>query len=280
MNGFRHRPPRGGLRRMGVASLVAALMAIGHSAATPAAAEVSVGGDDQAKTIVGEGGILLDGSYDGARSDRREVADCPGCRWRLEPACAWVGGQPLCGAELKPCPVGTERFRVWHRPGPRGWQRLGTVCVGGRGPTPTTSLSDQARDAFSRRLPPLAPGFQPSPWALTGLPVVFTSGHDSRDIRFRERLLGFRVAVQANATYRWTFARGVVSNTAATGSVWPDRAISHTFVRPGNQSVSVQARWAGTFTFDGVGPIPIDGTVGQSASVRVPVREARAVLVR
>ena len=57
-------------------------------------------------------------------------------------------------------------------------------------------------------------------------------------------------------------------------------AVTHTYRRPGSKVVTIKTTWEAEYSVNGVGPFPVSGDpVEQIATLRVPVKEARAVLI-
>lgn len=243
----------------------------------------TVEGDPAGAAYVGDGGLLLPaGSFTGTDVDRRDAATCEGCRWALVPTCKKGGlGGGVCGPAARACPPGERRMEVFlRRPGEPAFSSVGLVCLVPGGPVTVADVADRLHDVVVERVPALRPSFQPAGTTLVGLPTLFASGQPERlDTRTFD-LVGFRIVLDARATWAWRFGDGEELVTAQPGGGYPVRSVAHVYHRPGSYPVSVTSVWEGWFTVDGLGPFRVGGAqVSQAEVVPVQVREARAVLV-
>jgi hypothetical protein len=113
------------------------------------------------------------------------------------------------------------------------------------------------------------------------LPALFSSGQPRRlDTRTFD-LIGFRIVLDAEPRWDWSWGDGTTLATGLPGGSWPDTSVSHTYQYPGRVSVALTTSWSGWFTVDDMGPFPTGGTpvLQQSGPWVLPVRQARAHLV-
>ncbi len=98
-----------------------------------------------------------------------------------------------------------------------------------------------------RRALPLAHlGFQPGVGAVVNVPVIFWSGV-ATPAHFTLALLGESVQVEMNAHFRWSWGDGTSpATTSSVGAPFPDRSLTHTYLRPGRYQVSMVTTWSGT----------------------------------
>jgi PKD domain len=252
-----------------------------HAAAGVLVAETEVHGDDERDAYVGTGGLILPGTVD--QHTRRQVASCPGCRWRLSTPCEMPGsgtafdGQRACLSVVRGCPGG-RLLRSWFQDGAPPWRELGLVCVPPGGPVTVADVGRAARARFERGIPALAPGFQPSHGVLTQLPVVLDSGQPAGTRTWRLDLLGRDVALSATPAWSWRFGDGSGQETSDPGGRYPHLGVAHAYRRAGDYEVTCTATWSGTFIVDGLGPFPVTEPVRQAAALLIEVGEGRALL--
>lgn len=98
-----------------------------------------------------------------------------------------------------------------------------------------------------RRALPLAHlGFQPGVGAVVNVPVIFWSGVTT-PAQFALTLLGESVDVAMIAHFRWSWGDGSSpATTSSPGAPFPDRSLTHTFLRPGRYQVSMLTTWSGS----------------------------------
>jgi hypothetical protein len=158
---------------------------------------------------------------------------------------------------------------------------VGSTCVGGdRRPVPLADLVPDVRGDFLKLLPTLNPSFQPSGGGLVHVPVVFGAGQPAQLEDADVEVAGMDVHINATATWSWNFGDGTSAAATTPGGAYPDMDVNHAYDVAGAPNVAVTTTWAGTFTVEGLGPFAIAGDpVTQTATVVVPVREARAHLV-
>lgn len=260
---------------------VAATIAVVVLGAQPAAA-ADVYGDDEADRYVGTGGLILPGTVD--PGTRREVAGCPGCRWRLSTPCLLSGagtpfdGQPVCQSVVRGCGNGQQLLRAWFARDGSWWREIGLVCIGPSGPFTVAEARRRARSMFVRDLPVPAAARQPDRGIVTQIPVVFRSGQPAGPLRADYPIAGEVVHLVAEPSWRWDFGDGATLTTASPGAGYPDLSLSHTYRQAGRYAVTVATIWSAEFTVAGLGPYEIAEPVRQSAGVDVAVGEGRAVL--
>jgi hypothetical protein len=166
------------------------------------------------------------------------------------------------------------------RPPETTWSVVGSYCVSGS-PLTVDDVGRRLSDVVLERVPPLVPSSQPPGGTVVNLPALFAAGQPARLDTRTFTLVGFTVVLDARATWRWDFGDGTTVVTEEPGGAWPNRAVSHTYARPGPVMVRVTSQWQGWFTVDGLGPFPVGGPPVQQVSDPLPlvVDEARAVLV-
>ncbi len=264
--------------------LVGSLLAPGPAAtaATLAnSASVDVEGDDDADAFIGRGGLLLPPSVD--TGTRREVAACPGCRWRLTSACVDTelgnafDGQQSCLRSPGDCPAGQLR-RAWYDPGAGTWANLGLVCVGDRVRTVAT-MGREVRTILREQLDALSIQTVPHTRIVTQMPAFFSSGRAPGPLVMERNLGGHQVRVTASAAWDWDFGDGAHGSVDRLGTLRSGTDTAHTYRRPGVWQVRCRAVWTAQFTVDGLGPFPVAESVRQQAHREVHVGEGRALLV-
>lgn len=271
--------------RLALAAVLAIglLLAGGAIPTTPATATMvpaaDVVGDDQRDVYSGSGGLLLPGSIDDAT--RRQVASCPGCRWRLTTVCVDPGlgaqfdQQSGCGSVVRGCPQGRRILRAWFRPEGQPWRDLDVVCVDA--PVTVRQVDRRVADRVEQGIPPLEPSLQPALGVVSQLPVRFRSGQVAGPRHWTMSILGRPVEVTAVPRWSWSFGDG----RDGEAGTWSTSASSteHVYRGSGVMTVEVRTRWTATFVVDGLGPFPVDEDLTQSVSMVVPVGQGRAVLV-
>ena len=106
---------------------------------------------------------------------------------------------------------------------------------------PTVISTDEVR----RALPHAQLGFQPGAGAVVNVPVIFWSGL-ATPARFSLTLLGQSVDVNMNAHFLWAWGDGTSLATTSVGAPFPNRSLTHTYVRPGRYQVAVVTTWSGS----------------------------------
>lgn len=248
--------------------------------------QVDVTGDDDNNEYLGRGGLLTPpGWLEG--DQRSDAAQCPDCRWRQTAICRLEDGTvpdrpgaPGCVAVTAQCAGRVERVWLWRSTPATGdrWERYAMACRTGS-PETTETAGERLVEEFLRSLEPPAPQSQPPSGAVTQLPVVFSAGGRSEQLRVETTLAGWPVQLRADPQWRWTFGDGAATTTTHPGGAWPQRAVAHTYRRSGLYNVEVEVSWPATFMVGGMGPFPIQETVRASATRTLRVSQARAVLV-
>jgi hypothetical protein len=101
-------------------------------------------------------------------------------------------------------------------------------------------------DEVRRALPLARLGFQPGVGAVVNVPVIFWSGV-ATPAQFALALLGESVDVAMIAHFRWSWGDGSSpAMTSSPGAPFPDRSLTHTFLRPGRYQVSMLTTWSGS----------------------------------
>lgn len=256
---------------------VLALMAIAIGA--PAArADTGVVGDDSRDRFVGTGGVLVD-SVD-SDVDPGRVIDCPGCRWRATSACD-ERGDGSCVEQNRGCPAGMTKLRIWlTRPG-EAERLVGTTCAGPGGPVSQVAWERALADRFVRRVPPIRPSVLPRGAALTGLPVVVSSGQPRLLSPRTYRILGRAVTLSARPRWTWSSPAASPSTllTSDPGVAASSGALRLLFGSPGRHAVTVSCAWTGTYTVDGRGPYAVSVPLRQTARLFVRVVRGSTHLV-
>lgn len=237
-------------------------------------------GDDERDSIVGSGGLILPGTVD--EGTRREVASCPGCRWKVTSPCidSALGnsfdGQSHCRSVTRGCQVGSLR-RTWFRPESGAWRDLGLMCVTDR-PVTVADVGTRVMDRVEQRLPEASVSSLPATGVVTGLPTVFATGQSAGPREFDWTILGQAVRVTARPEWTWRFPDGTTLRTSHPGSLSPDGPVSHVFRRQGLMRVVCSVEWTGEYEIAGVGRFEWSDPVRQSTDVEVSVGEGRALL--
>jgi hypothetical protein len=212
-----------------------------------------------------------------------EAATCAGCTWLLRPDCrdAAGTGDAMCPGALGTCPRGKIRILLsLKRDTWPNFRDVGTFCRGpGEALTPE-QLIPGVRDQFVRFLPKLHPSFQPNGRGIVNLPVLFATGQPGSLGKHAFALGGFGIVLDAQTTWHWEFGDGSAADFTAPGGPYPDTSVEHTYQRQEVCRALVTATWHGEFWVDGAGPFEVTGPlITQTATLTVPVKEARAVLV-
>ena len=247
---------------------------------TSAVAGVDVNPDIKDAAFVGTGGLLLPGdSFTGTPEERHAVAACSDCVWAVIPVCK--GGKPGvgCGPAATSCTVGRRMVILLQRPPSLVWDNVGSFCSSGA-PLTVDTLAQRLHGVVIRRVPALRPTAQPPGGTVVNLPTVFAANQPAIMGTRRFTIVGFRVELNARATWRWSFGDGTTLDTTSPGGRWPDTSVSHIYRHAGLSSVHVSSEWRGWFTVDDIGPFQVSGpSVTQISALALPVHEARAVLV-
>lgn len=264
-----------------VASSMLLLLAVqvpAHSAAVAVPASVTVGGNDSLDAYIGDGGLLLPGSFTGTITTRNHVADCMGCVWKYSIYCAY-GADGLCMHTVSTCRLGQLRYRVWFGRDAANLEVIGSVCWGGSTPLTRRDVERAVHDTAMRRVPPLRPGVDPAAGTLTSVPAVFRTGQPDYFRAPDMRLAGFTVRVSAVPRWRWSWGDGATAWTSNPGAPYPSTAVTHQYRRAGRYTAAVHTVWSASYTASGLGPFGVTGDpVTQDASLRVIVRASRVVL--
>ncbi len=128
-------------------------------------------------------------------------------------------------------------------------------------------------------LPELHPQIAPG-WMLVGKPAFLETGPPADLSTTVGTIVGDIVLEAGGAVYvDWGDAHaertGLVGPHEGPGGPWPDGAISHVYQHRGTYELTVERRWAGTWTHGGVTrPLPVRE---QAASFTLPVEEVQAI---
>ena len=155
------------------------------------------------------GALLLPPGSDAGLA--KTAAQCDGCEWHLQPDCRDTAGtgDVICPGAFGTCPPGRIRVELsLRRPGWPVFQIVGTFCRGpGQALTPE-ALVPGVRDQFVKYLPAMRPSFQPAGRGIVNIPVLFAAGQPETIGRPAFALGGFRVELEARASWRWDFGDG------------------------------------------------------------------------
>ena len=211
------------------------------------------------------------------------AAHCPGCVWRLSPACRTSAPDPEldCLNATTSCPPPALLTALWlQRPPEITVRRVGSFCRKPGQPLTPAQYVPGVRDQFVKLLPVLEVTYQPAGRGLVNLPTLFAT-HQPIDLgRPTFDLGGHPIGLAATASWHVDFGDGATGDFARPGGAYPNEDIAHPYRTPATYRVTVTATWVGQFTVDGLGPFPVTGpAVIQREVVVVPVKQARAVLV-
>lgn len=255
-------------------------LAVPPSSRAGVAPPVDVVGDDAADAFVGTGSLLLPEGVD--ERIRREVADCPGCRWRLTSPCVDTelgnafDGQRSCEAAPSNCRDGTLR-RTWHDPGSGRWRNLGLVCIRESLHTVAT-MGRVVRDLLREEVPAAQMVSWPASGAVTQMPTFFASRQPPGPIVVVRDMGGYAVRLEARATWIWDFGDGSEREVQAAGALRAGADVAHTYRLSGRWDVTCRTVWTAEFSVDGLGPFPVTSPVRQVVRQEVEVGEGRALL--
>ena len=212
--------------------------------------------------------------------DADSGSDCPGCSWEVDPVCELTG--PHNCQEAFGCPPG-QPFVLIRVTDPAAGVAgvVGSQCLPPGEPISVEEIGQFVQDRVRQQTPQPDPNFQPRGQTLTMLPTIFWT-EQPQTIDRSDVLAGLSVHFTAIASWYWNWGDGSRPRvTHSPGSPWPRPSLTHTFRRAGRYPVSTRTTWDATFWVNGVGPFAPSGPpVTQQASFVVPVREARAVLVK
>jgi PKD domain len=211
------------------------------------------------------------------------AAHCDGCSWRVVPKCRDTAGtgDANCNGAARLCAPGDTRMQLFlERPTWAAFRMVGEFCQGlGDALTPV-ALIPGVRDQFVRFLPALAPSFEPRGRGIVNLPVLFATGQPQSIGRKAFPLGAYQIELEAQTTWHWDFGDWAAADFTRPGGSYPDTDVAHTYGRQQTCTVTVTATWAGRFWVDGAGPFEVTGApITQRATMVVPIKEARAVLV-
>ena len=214
-------------------------------------------------------------------------SDCPGCEWSLVAACqnnAPTKGRSrdlLCTNATETCAEpGEVRYRIYFRRD-RGeqWQERGQICLGaGELPATPAQIAAALREPFEKLVPEQRAGFQPEHGALVNLPTIFYAGQPTAT-QGTVTVLGLQVQITATPTWTWRFDPGEELTTTTPGAPYPSKDVTHTYETTGERAVELVTTWQGQYELTGEGPYPIAEPVVQSATLPLPVYEARSQLI-
>jgi len=225
---------------------------------------------------------------DGSVVDSGAGSSCPGCEWRIAPACE-LGGEVTC-SEVARCgrTEGGDLRTLYdvflRRPG-TGWTLRGAFCIADEDDVVTTAdVGDEVRRRWQVWVPKQRVSVQPADGrTLVHLPAYFHSGQPARMPPTTVPVFGFEVTVAAQGEWEWTFEPGVTRTFHVPGSRYDDAnpVVSHVYETPGTRTVSLTTRWWGRFTVGSFGPYDIDDPATQGpALLEVTAVEAAPVLSR
>ncbi len=268
------------MRRVVTCLLAVFVTALVGTAVAPARA-ADVHGDDERDVYVGTGGLLLPGSVD--VGERRRVAECGECRWRLTSICAvpdrtlgsGFDDQRACTSVVRGCPNRQRTLRAWFQAPGRSWRPIDVVCVGR--PVTVEQVGAAVTDRVEDRLPALTVTTRPARGAITQLPVRFDAGQPAEPSSWTMPILDRTVEVVAVPTWTWTFGDETVGESPTADRSGPTPA--HTYRRAGPMTVTVRTTWSATFRVDGLGPFAVPQTLHQVVTFALPIGQGRALLV-
>ena len=237
------------------------------SAATNPPPEVTA--DDEADAYVGHGGLVLPpGSADDG--ERRRVAACEDCRWRLTDPCAPDGG--ACLSVTHGCPRG-RLLRAWVSiDGGATWQPVGLPCIGPAGPVTVETAGSRLAEDVAQAVAPATIRLRPPRGVLPRLPVLFRPSQPVPG-PIALTVLGRRAIVETRPTWDWAFGDGTTGSGAADGG-----GAAHAYAGSGTYEVRLGTTWHASYTVDGLGPFAL-APLHQQAILTLRVGSGRATLV-
>lgn len=246
------------------------------------------------------GAIIVPGSEAANRAVARN-GGCEGCDWTLVVDCDLNEHDSDSFVHCNPaeCLDGTT-FRIYlQRPTDANPAYVDSICLSAtrRIVTAADLADDMDRYLKDLRPPEATITVQPAERAVTGLPAYFTAGGPAADTATLDVTTAagparLRMDIAASR-YVWTFGDGARCDTTSPGGTYDggdpvercDHRVAHVYDAARTATVTLTARWSGTYTFDvGYGPvgpldIPGDGVPGPAATRTLTVRDARAQLI-
>lgn len=246
------------------------------------------------------GAIIVPGSEAANRAVARN-GGCDDCDWTLVVDCDLNEYDSDSFVHCNPadCPDGTT-FRIYlQRPTDANPAYVDSICLTAtrRIVTAADLATDMDRYLKDLRPPEATITVQPAERAVTGLPAFFAAGGATTDAATLDVVTAAgpaRLEMDIAASrYVWTFGDGARCETTSPGGGYDggdpvercDDRIAHVYDSARAATVTLAARWSGTYTFDvgygPVGPLPIpgDGVPGPAATRAITVRDARAQLI-
>lgn len=223
----------------------------------------------------GTGTIFLPGGRHVGPGDGSN--DCPGCWWDINVVCDIEG--PSSCANIFGCAPGRPYVLIALTNPGAGTVTVEPQCMNSD-PITAEQMGAMVTERVRQAAPVARPRFQPNESALTALPTNFRSGQPSSVSR-SESIAGMSVDFEARAGWRWTWGDGTAPlSTNEPGGSWPKMTVTHTFRKPGSTRVTLRTSWTAEYWVNGAGPFAVGGgPIEQSASLTVPVKEARSVLI-
>ena len=272
---YRGRVPRH-FRVLAVLATVALTLTI-STVCMPHARAVDVSGDDANDQFVGSGQSTARAPGTGSSSGSHH--SCHDCRWQATEPCPAGSSSINCGIVGSGCPTGQVLRLIWFSDdGGATWENRGPRCLGASGGADSRPAAQAIHERFARAVPAAEISCQPAQGLLPQVPTLFSSGQPAHVPTSTHTIGGRQIRLSPVAHWHWDFGDGAVLDTQLAGSRFPDLSVSHIYRESGTFQVRLRTTWTATYTVDGQGPFPVEGTVTQSATATIRVGQGRAVL--
>jgi hypothetical protein len=194
------------------------------------------------------------------------------------PPAGCVAAATMCATTPEPADLMFWRFSAVRSPdgSQTPWQSAGSVCLRAEEVPAAAVPAFTAADFRRLPLPPATLNIQPgSGRTLVNVATNFYASSDPQT--FHVTLLGTPVTVRATPqSWSWTYGDGERRVFTEPGGPYPNLDTAHTFLQPGDYTVSLTTTWTGTYSVAGGPFVPVDGT----AAVTSPTATVTAVATR
>jgi len=144
-------------------------------------------------------------------------------------------------------------------------------------PQITKKSTPTLADRILQAIPSTGIAYQPEGDSLIGVPSYFWSDLPTHFVTTIP-ILGEQVGIDIRPVMTWNFGDGTIKITTNNGGPYPNKEITHAYLKPGYYVVEMAASWRGYWTLNKIRR-PIPGTIEQISEIEIRAVSAETLFV-